>query len=65
MSKTMDPVETVISVLGVRPLARALGIYPSTVERWRERRMVPGKYHKQILKLADGELTTDDLIWGR
>ena len=60
------PAEVVISELGVRPLARSLGLVPSAVTQWRKRTgFVPQKYHKQILELADGRLTIEDLALGR
>lgn len=68
-SYTLDmktPAELVIETLGVRPLARQLHISPSTILRWREREgRIPSQYYKPILQLADGKLTSDDLVYGR
>jgi len=60
-----SPPQVVAEVLGVRPLARHLKIYPSTVSRWILKGCVPSKYHKPILELAGAKLTADDLIYGR
>ena len=60
------PADTVIDVLGVRGLARSLQIAPSTVIRWRDRGgTVPSKYHIRIIDLAQGKISTDDLVYGR
>jgi hypothetical protein len=60
------PAEVVTEVLGVRPLARSLGIVPSAVLRWRERGgEIPSRYHKQIIELSDGKITPNDLVYGR
>ena len=60
------PAEVVISVLGVRPLARSLGIVPSAIIKWRERSgIIPSRYHKKIIELSQGEITPNDLVLGR
>ena len=62
----MTPAETVTHVLGVRPLARMLGLSPSAVMRWKERDgQVPNKHHRKIIDLAEGQITPHDLIYGR
>lgn len=60
------PAEVVIEELGVRPLARSLGIVPSTILRWREREgRIPSQYHRQIIELSEGKLSADDMVYGR
>ncbi len=60
------PAAVVISELGVRPLARSLGLSPSAVIKWRKRSgFVPPKHHKRILELAEGRLSYEDLVVGR
>lgn len=62
----MTPAEVVTSKFGVRPLARKLGCTPSCVVRWETRGgQVPQKWHKDIIELAKGEITAEDLIYGR
>ena len=60
------PAEVVIEHLGVRPLARSLNIVPTTVIKWRERGgEIPSRYHKRIIELSEGEITPNDLVYGR
>jgi transposase-like protein len=63
----MSPVEVVIKVFGgVRATARALGINPGTVSRWRD--TVPSKHHVRLIDLARRQgrrLTSNDLVRGR
>ena len=60
------PAEVVIEVMGVRPLARSLGVVPATVINWRERGgNVPSKYHVRLIELSEGEITAGDLVYGR
>ena len=60
------PAEVVISILGVRPLARSLGIVPSAIIKWRERGgIIPSPYHRKIIELVEGQITPDDLVLGR
>ena len=62
----MTPAEVVTKVLGVRPLARMLNVSPSTVGKWKEREGgIPSQYHKKIIELSEGEITADDLVFGR
>jgi len=67
--KRQTPAEVVIDLLGIRPLARELGIDPTTVVRWRQRDgLVPSAWHKPLLTLAPKlgvTLTETDLIHGR
>ncbi len=58
------PLELVKAQLGVRPLARWLGINPSTIVRWRKSGLVPSKYHAEILTHPDCTLTANDLVLG-
>lgn len=61
------PAEVVVGKLGMRPLATKLGIPHSTVWRWLQSKdgLVPSQHHRAILKLADGSITSDDLVHGR
>lgn len=70
----LSPARVVITVLGIRPLARALNIGPSAVWKWDQPRpvgrggVVPSQYHVSLLELARKrrvKLTTQDLILGR
>jgi len=63
--KKQPPVEVVISRFGIRPLARDLGIDPSTITRWRKNGLVPAEYHVKIIELSRDELSADDLVFGR
>jgi hypothetical protein len=64
--ENVKPAEVVTQELGVRPLARQLGIAPSTVGKWKERTGgIPSVYHKRIIELAEGRITADDLVFGR
>jgi hypothetical protein len=60
------PAEIVINRLGVRPLARSLGISPSAIIKWRERGgEIPSTYYKRIIELSEGNITPDDLVFVR
>ena len=61
------PAEVVVGKLGMRPLAKELGIPHSTVWRWLQSRhgLVPSQHHRAILKLGGGAITADDLVHGR
>ena len=62
----MTPAEVVIHHLGVRPLARQLGVHPGCITRWRTRGgNVPHEWQKKIIELAKGKITADDLVFGR
>lgn len=63
----MTPADVVTEVLGVRPLARELGLSPSTVAKWKKRYQgrIPSEHHLRILELADGKISADDLVYGR
>ena len=60
------PAEVVIAELGVRPLARSLGIAPSTVLKWRERTgEIPSRYFQRLISLSGGIISAEDLVYGR
>ena len=65
----MTPAEVVTSELGVRPLARKLGVTPGCVVKWNTRGgNVPDEYKIRIIEIAKEEgktITADDLIFGR
>ncbi len=62
----MTPAEVVIKELGVRPLARKLGVTPGCITRWRTRGgSVPHDYQARLIEFAEGRITTDDLVYGR
>lgn len=64
MKKT--PYEVVTEELGVRPLARALQVHKSTVCRWRHAKQgIPKLYFNRIMRLADGRISLEDLVYGR
>jgi len=64
--RKQSPAEVVINELGIRPLARALGLAPSTPIQWRKRHGgIPHQHHRKILELGEGRITTDDLVLGR
>lgn len=59
----MTPVQVVKRELGVRPLARHLGITARTICRWGDD--VPSHHQSAILALAGGRITADEIINGR
>lgn len=59
----MTPAQVVKHELGVRPLAKQLGCTPSCIAKWGDK--VPQNWHQQILEIADGKVTAQDLIYGR
>lgn len=59
----LTPVQVVKQELGVRPLARQLGISPRAVTIWGE--LVPSKYHTRIIDIAGGRITAEEIINGR
>jgi hypothetical protein len=65
----MTPAEVVINELGVRPLARKLGVTPGCIIKWRSRGgSVPDDQKIRIMEIAKEEgkvITTDDLVYGR
>lgn len=65
MSKHQTPADIVISHYGVRPLARRLGLAPSTILRWRERNKIPIDYHMRLINDSEGEINAHDLVFGR
>jgi hypothetical protein len=64
----VDPATLVIERFGgIRALAGLLGIEPSSVMRWRERKIVPSSRMRDLMRLADQakvKLTADELIFG-
>ena len=66
MSKKMFPADIVIERWGVRGLARALKVTPSCVSKWRSRGgSIPDQYKQSIIDLSDGEITIEELCFGR
>ncbi len=65
----MTPAEVVIHELGVRPLARKLGITPGCISKWKSRGgSVPDDQKIRIIEIARQEgkvITSDDLVYGR
>lgn len=66
-----DPAASVIIKLGgVRKLARELGIDPSALSKWQQRRkgtggLIPARYHWTLISVARAKgikLTADELI---
>jgi len=60
-----SPIEVAISELGVRPLARALGVARSTVSRWRRDGWIPSQHHQRVIEAGEGKITPHDLVHGR
>lgn len=50
--QSKSPAAAVIERLGVRPLARELGLTPGAVSKWQRKGLVPAKYHIAILAIA-------------
>jgi hypothetical protein len=66
--RKLNPAQVVINELGIRPLARELGVDPTIVSRWKKSGLVPSNYHQQVLRIAaefGRTLTTNDLVYGR
>lgn len=65
--KTLTPAQVVTLELGVRALAAQLGVAASTACNWKDTEggLVPSKHHKKIIKLAQGRIKPDELIYGR
>lgn len=71
----LSPAEYVIFIFnGVRATARALGVSPSAVSKWRKPDsngvigIIPARAHIKILEAAEHQgldLTPHDLIYGR
>ena len=63
------PVDICIKAFGgVRKLAKAMGIDPAAVSRWKKRGTVPAYIQKKLLetaKLQGLEISAEDLIFGR
>jgi len=61
----ITPVDLVVDKFGVRPLARLLDISPTTVLRWRDSGKVPAEHQEKIIMMSGGELSAEDLVFGR
>jgi hypothetical protein len=65
----MTPAEVVTTELGVRPLARELGVTPGCITKWRTRGgSVPDGYKIRIIEIAKKAgivITMDELVRGR
>ena len=65
----MTPVEICIGEFGgVRKLAKAMGIDPAAVSRWKKRGTVPSYIQKRLLDVARERglsISADELIFGR
>jgi hypothetical protein len=65
----LTPAETVIKDFGVRPLAKELGVDPTTIIRWRSHDgLVPSAYHLPLIALAKRmkkPLVAEELVMGR
>lgn len=46
------PATVVTELLGVRALARHLGLTPGAVSKWKNTGLVPSKHHEKILDFA-------------
>lgn len=66
---TLTPVEICITAFGgVRKLAKAMGIDPAAVSRWKKRGTVPAYIQRKLLTAAKEKgyaITAEDLIFGR
>lgn len=66
--KKLNPAQVVTQELGVRPLARLLGLDPKAIMRWKDRGLVPADYHRQVIIVAESQgvtITPTDLVHGR
>lgn len=65
----LTPVDICIKAFGgVRKLAKAMGIDPAAVSRWKKRGTVPAYIQKKLLTIAKAQgldINADDLIFGR
>lgn len=65
----MTPAAAAIDVFGgVRPLARAIGVDPSSVSAWQDTGLIPSKHHVTILDAAARlglEFTAHEIVYGR
>ena len=59
----MNPAELVTRKLGIRPLARKLGLSPSAITQWKKRGRIPTKYFSQLQKLEN--FTLEELVHGK
>lgn len=63
----MTPARYVCRLLGVRALARELGLSPGAVSKWQTLGLVPSQYHVAILMIARKKrkrITERNLIHG-
>lgn len=65
----INPTELTIACFGgVRKMARALGVDPSAVIRWRRTGLIPSGYQKRVLEAAwqtGSDITAHELVFGR
>lgn len=60
MKRKKNGAEKVCDHYGVRPLARKLGVAPSTVVRWKQRGQIPQRHLAQLIEDSEGAVTYED-----
>lgn len=65
----MSTVTSAIELIGLTPVARRTGLYPSAVQKWRDQGYLPQTelaglthYAKDIEELSDGKYTVSQLL---